>query len=251
MPEGRAADTADALFAATAWLAEHGPGGWSERDGDAFVAVTRLAVPTLNGVWLPDGVTGDPAAIEARLDRVAAEGVAYCLEFPAGDVEARRIAEARGMAREDDIPLMRLDGEPRGEHSDGLRMRRLAPEGAPLHGRIAAAGFGVPEEVLEPFVAPGIASRPEIRYYVGEIGGEPVVTGMGLLVDGRLGVWDIGTPPEHRRHGYGSAITAAIVRDGLTRGAEWAWLQSSPAGAPVYARLGFETVATWECWVAE
>ena len=155
------------------------------------------------------------------------------------------------MVREDDIPLMRLDGEPVGARPDGVDVRRLSPDEAPLHGRIAAIGFGVPEAVLAPFVAPGIANREEIRYYVGEVGGEPVVTGMGLLVDGRLGVWDIGTPPEHRRHGYGSAITAAIARDGIGAGAQWCWLQSSVAGAPVYASLGFETVATWECWIAE
>lgn len=251
MSGDRAAQTAEALFDATRWLAEHGPGGWTETHDGAFVAVTRLAVPTLNGVWLPDGVLTAPENVITQLDRVAADGVAHCLEFPVGDDAVRRIAETRGMAREDDIPLMRLDREPGGPGPDGLVVRQLAPEEAPLHGALAAAGFGVPEEVLVPFVEPGIASRPEIRYYVGEVDGEPVVTGMGLLVDGRLGVWDIGTPPEHRRRGYGSAITAAIARDGFAVGAEWCWLQSSAQGAPVYAALGFQTVATWECWVAE
>lgn len=251
MADGRAPETARALFDSVAWLAEHGPGGWSHADADAFLAVTRMIVPTLNGVWLPEGALGDAAVLDARLDRVAAERVPYCLEFPVGDGLARSVAVARGMTREDDIPLMRLDSKPSGTAPDGLVVSRLAPEEAWLHGRIAAEGFGVAEAVLTAFVDPGIANRPEIHYYVGEVDGEPVVTGMGLHVDHALGVWDIGTPPAHRRHGYGAAITSAIVRDGFAAGARWCWLQSSTAGAPVYAALGFETVATWECWVAD
>ncbi len=249
MTEARAAQAAQALFASVEWLAERGSGGWSRRSAGLFAAVSGMPVPTLNGVWAQPGA--DRAAVAAALDEVANAGLAYCLEFPVGDRALAGLAEARGMVRDDDIPLMRLDAEPTAEPPAGLVIRRLALDEVALHAEIAAAGFGVPVEIVEAFVAPGIASQPGIAYYVGEVDGVPVVTGMGLVVDGRLGVWDIGTPPEHRGRGYGTAITAHLAREGFAAGAEWCWLQSSPAGARVYAALGFAPVATWECWVAD
>jgi hypothetical protein len=46
-------------------------------------------------------------------------------------------------------------------------------------------------------------------------------------------------------------MTARVIYDGLVAGAEWAWLQSSPAGYNVYERLGFRTVELWDCWVLQ
>ena len=249
MDQARAAETTDALFRSIAWLAGHVADGWSKHTGDAFVAVSGMPVPTLNGVWAPAGAPTADVGIE--LDAVANAGLPYCLEFPVGDRSLAAFAEARGMSRDDDVPLMRLDGGPTRDLTPGLAIRRLELDEVSLHAEIAAAGFGVPVEIVDAFVAPDIASQPEISYYVGEVDGVPVVTGMGLLVGGALGVWDIGTPPEHRGHGYGTAITAHVAREGFAAGADWCWLQSSPAGQPVYAGLGFDVVANWECWVAD
>ncbi len=249
MTDARVAETAEALFASVAWLAGRVPGGWSRSSGGVFAAVSGMPVPTLNGVWAPSGA--EATTVETSLDAVANAGIPHCLEFPVGDRDLAEFATARGMTRDDDIPLMRLDEEPIGEQPADLVIRRLSLDEVHLHAEIAATGFGVPVEVVEAFVAPRIAAQPGIAYYVGEVGGVPVVTGMGLGIDGRLGVWDIGTLPEHRGRGYGGAITAHIVREGFAAGAEWCWLQSSPAGQHVYAALGFEVVTTWECWVAD
>ena len=46
----------------------------------------------------------------------------------------------------------------------------------------------------------------------------------------------------------GAAVTGS--RAGSAAGAAWAWLQSSPPGYGIYARLGFRTVETWDCWIA-
>lgn len=56
---------------------------------------------------------------------------------------------------------------------------------------------------------------------------------------------------DHRRHGYGAAITGRAVHDGLAQGARWAWLQSSADGYGIYQKLGFRTQESWECWVAK
>ena len=50
------------------------------------------------------------------------------------------------------------------------------------------------------------------------------------------------TPPEHRRRGYGAAVTAACTADALERGAEHVVLfadAANPTSTGVYVRLGF------------
>ena len=69
---------------------------------------------------------------------------------------------------------------------------------------------------------------PGVRCYLGEAGGPPVTTGMGVTIGGSVGVFDIATAPADSGRGYGAAITARVMSDGLAAGAAWSWLQSSP-----------------------
>lgn len=87
-----------------------------------------------------------------------------------------------------------------------------------------------------------------MRCYVGEVDGRAVSTGFGLTIGDFVGVFNVATPPTERRRGYGAAITAHTVREGLAGGARWAWLQSSQSGLSVYERLGFRTIEAWPQW---
>jgi len=239
--------TAGALLDAMEWLAA-GSDGWSTRAGAALAAASGIPVPTLNGVWV--GGATEPAAVGELLDRVAAHGVPHCLQFPTGLPGLRAVAEGRAMSRDEDIPLMRLDRAPTSPPVPGLRVRRLEPGEVELHAEVAAEGFGAPLEVLRLLVRPPLVEPGDARYYVGEVEGVPVTTGMGLRLGAALGVFDIATPAAHRRRGYGAAITAWIAAEGFESGAGWSWLQSSPDGRSVYRALGYETASDWECWIA-
>jgi predicted GNAT family acetyltransferase len=50
--------------------------------------------------------------------------------------------------------------------------------------------------------------------------------------------------PDQQRRGAGTAVTRAVIEDGIRRGAVSAMLQSSPAGRPVYERIGFHDVGS-------
>jgi N-acetylglutamate synthase len=106
-----------------------------------------------------------------------------------------------------------------------------------------------PVEYFRQLMTPEVMASPGVRCYVGELHGEPVTTGLGVVLDESVGIFNVATLPAHQRNGYGAMVTATAVAEGLADGAQWAWLQSSPAGHRVYERLGFRTVATWECWV--
>lgn len=228
------------------------PAGWTQRTPGAVGGVTGVAVPTLNGVWAY-GEDAKRDAVLGLLERVADAKVPHCLQLsPGRSGELCQLAEERGMRRDVDIPLMALASGrelPQLDQGD-LAIEVLEPEQAVVHADIAAAGFQAPLEAFLRLMTPGVLGRAGVRTYVGKIGDEPVATGVGVCFENHVGIFNVATLPAHRRHGYGAAITRRAVRDGLDRGARWAWLQSSPDGYRIYEKLGFRTLESWECWIA-
>ena len=157
------------------------------------------------------------------------------------------------MVRDEDIPLMVAEDPTQlgaAQAVSGLTIRELSPDEAHLHARLAAAGFEAPVEMFLQLMTPSVLAAPGVRCYVGEAHGQPVTTGLGVKLGSYVAIFNIATPPGQRRRGYGAAVTARAVADGLAAGAKWSWLQASPAGYKVYERLGFRTVETWQCWLA-
>jgi N-acetylglutamate synthase len=244
---------ADALAQTWQHLARALPGAWVLQEGGAIAWVSGVGLPALNGVWA-ERTDPDPGAVAGLLDRVHATGLPYCLMLrPGASPALAGIAAARAMSLSEQVPLMVLE-EPAAvtgaRQPAGLALRQLSPEQVDLHVRVAAAGFEAPEEPLVQLMTPDVLRLPGVRCYLGEAGGEPVTTGLGVTLGGFTGVFSVATPPAYRRRGYGAAVTARAVADGLAAGATWAWLQSSPPGYGTYARLGFQTVETWDCWLA-
>jgi predicted GNAT family acetyltransferase len=162
------------------------------------------------------------------------------------------VPERRGMTADEEVPLMRLDDASpldRVPPAAGLAIRALDSDEATLHAITAAAGFEEEDETFLRLIPPPVLRTEGTRAYIGEVDGEIVTTALGVTLNGHVGVFNVGTPPAHRRRGYAAAITARAVADGLAAGAGWAWLQSSTAGYRVYEALGFETVERWQCWV--
>ncbi|WP_394613652.1 GNAT family N-acetyltransferase [Lentzea sp. JNUCC 0626] len=86
-----------------------------------------------------------------------------------------------------------------------------------------------------------------------EIDGTPVAWAAGSLPEaGMTRVGPVYTPPEHRRHGYGAAATAAVTQWALDRGAIAVLLftdLSNPVSNSIYQRIGYEPVEDWsELW---
>jgi ribosomal protein S18 acetylase RimI-like enzyme len=240
---------ASALAATWARLAETLEQGWAREIGRTTALLTGLPVPTLNGVWAPhaDAAVED---METGLDAVAAEGVGHCLQVrPSLAGDAGALAERRGLALAEEIPLMAVAGPVEAPAAGGLAIRELAPEEARLHCEIAAPAFGAPVDLLAGLITPGVLGLPEVRGYLVEAGGEAVGTAMSVTIAGGVGIFNVATPPEHRRRGYGSAATARASADGLAAGASWSWLQATEAGYGVYEALGFVTLERWPCWI--
>ena len=250
MPIG-AAVAAGALIDTWHYLASAVPGGWARRTGAGVAAVTGVALPTLNGVWVQN-VDADADDVTDLLDQVAATGLPHCLQFRPGATDRlAKLAASRGMAHLEDIPLMVIEDRDHLKATQavvGLAIRQLLPDEAPLHANVAAAGFELPSEMFLQLMTPALLAAPGVHCYLGETDAQPVTTGLGVELGSYVAIFNIATPPEHRRHGYGAAVTAHAVVDGIAAGAQWSWLQSTADGYKVYERLGFRTIEAWPCW---
>jgi hypothetical protein len=105
--------------------------------------------------------------------------------------------------------------------------------------RVVTEGSGRPADFWEPAYGHGILRLAGMTVYVGRALGRSVTTAIGYRAGRDVAVFSVSTPPEHRRRGYGAAITARACRDGFANGADLAWLQTSPMGESVYRALGF------------
>lgn len=255
MPDDRGLPNADeaaaALTAAYLWLSTVVRHGWMRSDGGFVAGVTGLRVPTMNGVWAV-GPGDSVSAVERWLDEVESAGLPFCLQTRPGAAEAERIGRRRGMTMLEHVPLMGI-GErvADGGAGDRLSIERLAAPDRDRYLDILTRGFEVPAEMFAPLVTEELLDEPSAICLVGSVGDTAVTTGLAVVRGSSAGIFNVATPPEHRRRGYGAAITASCLGAAREAGATWGYLQSSEMGVNVYERLGFRTLERWSVLVHE
>lgn len=82
----------------------------------------------------------------------------------------------------------------------------------------------------------------QLQFYLGSINGEVVGTATLYYSKDFVSLYSVGVHPNHRRHGLGSALSYAPLKDAIAQGYRWSVLQAQPDGVPVYPKLGFEKV---------
>ena len=86
------------------------------------------------------------------------------------------------------------------------------------------------------------------RYVRTERRGTTASVGLGTVVGGALGVFDVVTAPEHRRGGEAERIVTWLLTWGAREGADVAYLQvaaDNAAAVALYRKLGFATAYTY------
>ncbi|HEX3960861.1 MAG TPA: GNAT family N-acetyltransferase [Trebonia sp.] len=227
------------------------PGSRVLRKEGAAAWITGIPYPSFNGVLL-ERPNPPATAVAALLDEAADAGVPFTFSLrPGSDAALADLAAARGMKPGGQLPLMVFDataGVGPVRQAEGLTIRQLQPEEVPVHARVAAAGFGGPEEMFVP--TPDLLRIDGVRGYVGEAEGRAVATTLGVTVGEFTGIYSVATDPAFRCRGFGTALAARAVVDGVRAGASWCWLQASDDGYPVYRKLGFATIETWTRWMS-
>jgi predicted GNAT family acetyltransferase len=113
-----------------------------------------------------------------------------------------------------------------------------------------AAGFEMPREALAVLESPGLLGAPDLSLYLGWLDGVPVATALRASSHRIAGVFNVATVPAYRRRGLGSAMTLRAALDRREEGCLGSYLQASPSGRHLYARLGYRHVADYPSWRA-
>ncbi len=138
-----------------------------------------------------------------------------------------------------------------GAFPEGFKVEEVSDrDGLREFERVSMRGFDSEDrlETLGPFGvhAPGILDDPRMHVYIGRINSDPVTTAMAYVSDQVVGVYGVSTPLEHRRRGYGEAITRAAINAAPELPA---WLDPSEIATPMYRRLGFDRIARYTAWL--
>lgn len=107
--------------------------------------------------------------------------------------------------------------------------------------QISAEGFGGGEyhNFYQAYARHGFATDALAHHYIGYLADQPVTSGTLLLAGGSASIYNVSTPRQRRRQGFGGAITYALLAEMRRRGYTWSWIWASQLGKSVYAKLGF------------
>jgi ribosomal protein S18 acetylase RimI-like enzyme len=211
--------------------------------------VTGAAVPSLNGV-ISTSRNADVEEIAAFAASPNLESVPWSVQVRGEHVDdaiAAAVGEL-GLQQSTKVPFMVKElnsRDARDSEANGAKVRRILADEADLYRMTMAAGFEGPDEIFSIFARRSLLEHASMRAYITEAGGAPVATSFGVLVGDLVGVFNIAVPPQHRRHGYGRAATATVLRDAYEEGARTAFLHSSPLGVPLYQAMGFHLAEKW------
>jgi N-acetylglutamate synthase len=213
-----------------------------EPRSDLIVAICPgFPIPQCNGPWVTVDSAAAVDALPDALAEVEAAGEWPWVQTRRGHERTQARARELGLTHVERIPAMIAGPDEVGEVDTDLEIEHVREEDVEESTRILADSFGAPQELFKRFAA-AIRDLPEAAWYAGRLDGAIVSTAVGIIADGATGIFNVATPPEHRRRGYGAALTAHAARDGLDGGAKFAFLQSSELGYPVYRGLGFRDV---------
>lgn len=231
------AATFETLAAATTGRTGRGPQG-------AVLAISGAPIAALNAIISP---SPEPSA-EGIL-ALAAEGSPW--DFPwsihvrgVPDLLVVEAAARHGLTHFERAPLMIRQsdqGLPTEPVVDGLHIRTVPGDELDLYARTVAEGFEAPHEMFKVLADPSLAKVDTLTFYLAELDGVPVGTGMTAISGDLTGIFNIATLPGYRRRGYGRAVTLEMVRAGFAAGAGTAYLYASEMGEPVYRSVGFHT----------
>lgn len=228
-------------FAAWRLLAGYAEGGRVEETDAVLYTSIPAPVAYFNSAFLKP-----PARLEDHVHEIVgyfeARRVPFTVRFR-DDVAAAAICEEAGLVLGGTSPLM--NGDATAMPAAQTDVRLIDADMLAQYVAVMAAGFGIPRSLVASLLTVESLQSPEYALFLAFDGETPVATA-ALVVSGDVaGVYNVGTPPEFRRRGFGEAATRAAVAEGVRRGCTRTTLQASAMGYPIYERMGYRTVATW------
>jgi GNAT superfamily N-acetyltransferase len=223
-------------------------------DGDVIHGTTGIPLEIFNGAtcarFRPETADEriEQVLVPFRVERIDMSWMIGSISTPV-DLAARLVAH--GLVHDEDLPVlgMNLDGWRTEPPASGIELEWVADRATfDEASRVMFAGFGMPKAIFDAFAdrfsMTAVGPAATQRIVLARSDGRAISTALGFVLDGVLGIYNVATVPDARGRGAGTAVTRAVIDDGIERGAVAAMLQSSAAGRPIYERIGFHDVGS-------
>jgi ribosomal protein S18 acetylase RimI-like enzyme len=237
-----------------AWrrLAGSIPGGWAEQASGLTCIATGSPSPSFNLALSGERPRDPRVALDEADVRFREAGLPWLLKLqPELDHELVVHARRRGLELDEEA-VYAMPIRP-------WAATAVLPSDSPLSISVAgrdtiddaikcfADAFDADPDAVGRLFGRNLLTVPTFTVFVGYLSGEPVATSMLATTHsvGLAGVYSVATRPAHRGRGFGTALTAAALAAAGKQGYDTAVLEPSPAGAPMYRRMGFEPLTTY------
>jgi Acetyltransferase (GNAT) domain len=228
------------LYAAAGPTVEHGPGWLAVLSHKDHTDVNIC-------VLLSDANRGGSEALVRLVEKADVPAV---VSVPTGiDHGALVPLTAAGFVPEQlSEPLMWLDSCPPPPPGN-FDVRRVRTGGELSRAiDVAAEGHGFERIMLARILGRNIDATEDVATWIAW-SDEEAVSVVWLTLGSRIGVWQMNTPPRHRRRGAAREALRAALNELWDDETEGAFLWASPAGRLLYERAGFRVVAERRVWV--
>jgi GNAT superfamily N-acetyltransferase len=189
-------------------------------------------------------VAGAKSCLERKLPFLA-------MLFPGAAETLAGSASELGLQLAVEFPFMVAVGAPPAVDLGDVVVRRAAGEaGALASGRALQRAFGIPIESVLRAVPADCLDSPSLEVWIAELKGTCVGTVTITHHGDAAGVWAMGVDPETQRKGIGRRLLTTAMREAAKRGTQRFFLGATPAGKPLYDRLGFATQLVTQVWAS-
>jgi len=241
-------EAATGMLAVCEGVARGRSGAWRDSRPGLLALMTTLPGRPYNGLYGLDATASPEDATALAVD-LAASGVSWCARLrPSVPDEVDEALGDQGLFAEDEALLMAAsltanDFERFEPPELTLTARRSGDD--PAIATVLRAAFGTEPSSAAKLLDSAHLKCEGIQWHLGRVGDKPVACAMSVMAGGALGIFAVGTVPEARGRGYGSAVTSRALTQGLAAGAGFGVLTASPDVQNVYLRLGFRVLERW------
>ncbi len=218
----------------------------------AAMAVSGEPVADLNYLMLNSGDSTALAAFGRYVGWCDERELPFaCMVAPEASEAATPLCEQLGLVFATDWPLMVCPGEAAADFPvQGVEIRKLQTEGD-YDGMVGVleSAYQMPGASVRRAMPLRLAQSPSLDIYVAERDGR-ILSTVTVTRHGEVtGIWAMGTHADAQGRKIGKALLSRVMFEARQAGAAAFFLGATPAGFPLYQRLGYETLYTVKVWV--
>jgi len=236
------------MLAACEGISRGRTGAWRDSRPGLLALMTTLPGRPYNGIYGLDA-TAAPEDATALAVRLATSGVSWCVRLrPSVPAEVDESLRDLGLFAEDEALLMATSlaaHDVEGPEPPELTLSTRRTEDDLAIAEVRGAAFDTLPSSAIKLLDPAHLKCEGIQWHLGKVDGVSVTCAMSVVAGDAVGIFAVGTVPEARGRGYGSAVTSRALTHGCAAGAGFGVLTASPEVQGVYERLGFSVMERW------